>query len=531
MQLIKIFKFIEQFFGNLKFAVFIILLFCLALAWGTYYESAHGMEYANRLIYKSPWFIAIQVGMFLSILFATTLRLPPKKYLYGFYTLHLGLLILFMGSFITFIGGIEGAISLRPNQVERVFQTNRQELKITWQRPGEIARTLRTKLPYWGRAGDLNLDFLPQQNFPISLADYLPFAEYQVDWQQQENKTNSPSSVYRIRAYLQGRELQQDFTLSLHPSSNLPQNLMLGPLNVHYFPEALAQCFSGNFKYLIWERSTGKCMVLGATRSLASDLLRVDFFGKELLFRPDLSPFSLDQNLKVSSSAPYRLLEAGKFMESPHLFIMGEKITFFDQGSFHNKSLKQGAVKLPWMDFELELLRHEREKYPRLIPHPVRPIQYRGDLTRGDMQAILVLLGDQKIWVDSRRLAGTQLPDGTQVSLSLGPRLIELPFELTLERFVVEMDPMTENPASFESFVSLFTGEGPSTLHHIHMNAPLKVPPFTFYQASYFEIDESTYGSMLSVNYDPGRPYKYTGAFLLISGSLWHFLLRRRRRW
>ncbi len=39
--------------SHVKFAVVIILLFTVALVFGTFMESYHGADYANRLVYKS----------------------------------------------------------------------------------------------------------------------------------------------------------------------------------------------------------------------------------------------------------------------------------------------------------------------------------------------------------------------------------------------------------------------------------------------------------------------------------------------
>ncbi len=60
------------------------------------------------------------------------------------------------------------------------------------------------------------------------------------------------------------------------------------------------------------------------------------------------------------------------------------------------------------------------------------------------------------------------------------------------------------------------------------MNNPLKYQNFTFYQASYFQSQEGPMGSILSVNFDPGRPWKYLGSLLLVFGSIWHYFLRRK---
>ena len=83
-EIIKTYRKIELFFGNLKFAVVIIGLFAIFLAYGTFMESYHGTEYANRLVYKSLPFMAIQFCMFLSILFATLIRLPAKNIFMAF---------------------------------------------------------------------------------------------------------------------------------------------------------------------------------------------------------------------------------------------------------------------------------------------------------------------------------------------------------------------------------------------------------------------------------------------------------------
>jgi hypothetical protein len=61
------------------------------------------------------------------------------------------------------------------------------------------------------------------------------------------------------------------------------------------------------------------------------------------------------------------------------------------------------------------------------------------------------------------------------------------------------------------------------------MNNPLKEKQYTFYQASYFEAAQDVYGSVLSVNYDPGRFLKYLGSLFLVLGSFWHFVIRRRK--
>src|SRR5690606_10612865 len=104
------YKKIEKVLASLKFAVVIIAIFNIFLIIGTFVESFYGAEFAQKVIYKSLWFMAIQGLMFLSILCATLVRLPPKKSLYGFYVIHSGLIILFLGSYITYVNGVDGQL-------------------------------------------------------------------------------------------------------------------------------------------------------------------------------------------------------------------------------------------------------------------------------------------------------------------------------------------------------------------------------------------------------------------------------------
>ncbi len=96
----------------------------------------------------------------------------------------------------------------------------------------------------------------------------------------------------------------------------------------------------------------------------------------------------------------------------------------------------------------------------------------------------------------------------------------------------MDKNPGTNDPASYESFVALLDGRttNGASDHHVYMNNPLKYDDFTFYQSSYFQVGPNQYGSAFSVNYDPGRPLKYLGSFLLVFGSAWHFYIRRRKK-
>lgn len=518
---------VELFFGNLKFAVVIITLFAIALGYGTFMESYHGTEYANRLIYKSLWFMGIQFGMFLSILFATLIRLPMRKHLYGFYVIHAGLITIFVGSYITYQSGVDGTVTLSPNLPSREIQLNEDELKIQFPSKG---KEVTVDLPY--SASEKNLGY---EYEGITLKKFLPFAENKQDWVPV--KVQDPyqtSSRYR----LYNENFGEFITLSLHPQSDFNNTQQLGLLNVHYMPGSLVDCFGKNTPegLIIWNGETTACKApetseIKRKKSVTGqDMIEVEFNGERISFLPGMSPLPLDSKMELSENSPYRIFSKKLFEKSPHLFLFGENAAYFDKTAqkWEAYPLKVGTeIPLPWMGFKIKLLEHKADAYPTMIPQSVKPVQDNGQVITGQTKAVQVQVGDQEFWVKSNEpIAFNQ--NGERVTFQLTKKVLTLPYELVLDQFKMDTDPGTNNPASFESFVTLFKGNEGSTKHHIYMNHPLKHENFTFYQASYFQTNEGPFGSVLSVNFDPGRFWKYLGSLLLVLGSIWHYVLRKK---
>jgi hypothetical protein len=517
----------ELFFGSLKFAVVIILIFALSLGVGTFMESYHGTDYANRLIYKSLWFMGIQFGMFLSILFATLLRLPPKKHLYGFYVIHAGLIILFLGSYITYQSGVDGTITLAPNLAAREIQVNEDELKIQFPSKG---KEVSVSLPYTALKKNLNYEYEG-----IKLKTFLPFAENKEDWVPVKIEDPNQSST---KYHLFNDNFGEYLTLSLHPQSDFNNTQKLGPLNVHYMPSSLISCFSQNTTegLIVWNGENTTCVApkeneLKKKKNInGQDLVEVNFDGQILRFLPGMSPLPLNEAQELNEASPFRIFSKKLFEKSPHLFLFGKSVAFFNKDTQKWESQVAPVnqdVPLPWMGFRVKTLEHRSDAYPTMIPHYIKPIQDNGQVITGNMKAVEVEVNGQIFWVTSNSpVAFNQSSE--RVTFDLSKRNLLLPYELVLDQFKMDTDPGTNNPASYESFVTLFKGNEGSTKHHVYMNHPLKHQNFTFYQASYYQTQEGPYGSVFSVNFDPGRFWKYLGSLLLVLGSIWHFVLRKK---
>jgi hypothetical protein len=522
----------EKTLGGLKFAVILLLLFALSMAIGTFLESYYGTDFANRVLYKKFPFMLLQFGMFISILFAAFLRLPPKKRLYGFYTIHSGLICLGCGSFITWYAGVDGNIILPPNEPSREVILNQDVFKIHYP---EQDRVITLKLPF--TAFETSID---QTHEGITVKEYLPFAEKKFAWKDSQDIYNSKEFRHTSSYLIHNPQVSQEFTLSLHPEGqDFESSLKLGPLTISYMPEKLADCFSQNnlSKLIIWDRFKGQCYTpeqrkIPIKKTESGKRFLVVKNGDQLIsFFPDISPWPMDEKLKVRRSGNIRIFSKGIFEKRPHLFLFGKKIAYFIKDKLIwevaelNKAVDQ---ELPWMGFALQLIEHEEKKVPVKLPYYTLPIQKNGSLIKGAERAIRVVILNKEYWVTDRSPIQL-LVRGKKVVLQLTKESLRLPFEFVLTNFKMDKNPGTNSPASYESFVKIFTETGPQS-HHVYMNNPLKHQGFTFYQASYQQDRQGNYISTLSANVDPGRFLKYLGSLMLVFGSLWHYWLNYRKK-
>lgn len=522
----------ESWLSDMRFAVVIITLFAIALVYGTFMESYHGREFANKHVYKSWWFMGMQFMMFLSILTATLNRLPLKKALYGFYTLHSGLLILFLGSFITYVVGVDGILELMPNEPANRVRIEQDQFVITY--PDAKSDVFE----------------LPTSAFPAQMAyekdglkikRYLPFATLKEQWVKTPGTNLYEQSSAQYLLY--NEMLSQDLTLSLHPESDYRSMEKLGPLSVHYMPDSLYSCFTSKNDptgFIVWNTLDNTCHGAKekghevASTPTGNTFLLIQHEGEILRFFPNFSPLPLNDDLSKKSDSIFRVFSRSLFQERPHLFLFGDKVAFYHERkkTWQGKQLSpNAAVKLPWMNFSLLLKRHEKDLVPMQTPSYIRPVQDQGQIIEGNIKAIELEFYGKTYWVRSD--APLALSNGDeQIRFQIKSKEIRLPYQITLKRFKMDTNPGTNDPASYESFVSLLDGRTQSKAldAHVFMNNPLQYDDFTFYQSSYFEVGPGEYGSAFSVNYDPGRFPKYLGSFLLVFGSIWHFSIRRRKK-
>lgn len=118
--------------------------------------------------------------------------------------------------------------------------------------------------------------------------------------------------------------------------------------------------------------------------------------------------------------------------------------------------------------------------------------------------------------------------DSTKFSLAYGAKVMDVPFSIQLNDFIMDRYPGTNSAASYASEVTLIdTRSNTNFNYRIFMNTILNYSGYRFFQSSY---DQDEAGTYLSVNHDFwGTWISYTGYILLTIGLGWTLISKKTR--
>ncbi|MDJ0743344.1 MAG: cytochrome c biogenesis protein ResB [Xenococcaceae cyanobacterium MO_167.B27] len=105
---------IVRFFGSIKLAIPLLSAIVGILIWATFYESQVGSTTVQQEIYKSPWFGALMFMLAMNLGISALSRYPwrgARKI--GFAITHLGLIVIIAGSAAVIHLGVEGMLLVR----------------------------------------------------------------------------------------------------------------------------------------------------------------------------------------------------------------------------------------------------------------------------------------------------------------------------------------------------------------------------------------------------------------------------------
>lgn len=101
-----------RFLASLQLAVMIIIGLAIMSAVGTFVEAKYDAQYAQKLIYHSPYMYFILALLCINLFNVMIDRLPWKKRHAGFILAHIGIIVLIAGSLVTKLYGIDGSLPI-----------------------------------------------------------------------------------------------------------------------------------------------------------------------------------------------------------------------------------------------------------------------------------------------------------------------------------------------------------------------------------------------------------------------------------
>lgn len=536
------FKWIRKLLGSARFAIPLLGVFALAMMVGTVIESRFGASVATLTVYMTWWFFLIQGLMLLSLIVAVLDRLPMQKRLYGFYLIHAGIVILIVGSVLTRYLGIDGTIQIEKG-LEKSEVSLQEDQLILETTEEKLSLTLEPRVLTWTGLKTLAKTGL----FKIDLIRYIPFAKAETIFVPKKGSTH-------VDLVVRNEQLAEKISL-LNPGNLIsPNSKKMGPLEIkmiswdefertresaHQAARIIVQGESQSIELtklpLNITLSGGEQLKARQVRLEKASLsfIEVQIGSRVYKFFPRYSEYPLKDHLEVDRSSPVRIVGKDSYInQGPWLHLAVDPngqmhVRFIEKGALKTLAYPDGGILLPWMNLRLALTKVRKDETPELV-FSEGAIHKESDKNIKAAQIQVTHFESAtstKFWI-SDLTATEQRVGPLSLAAMIGKKSVKLPFSVQLEKFQMEHNPGTMDAASYESDVLVHDSASKEVhSHKIFMNHPLKKAGFTLYQSSYFQDSDNEYVSVLSVNRDPGRWIKYFGAFVLVIGLIWHYLI------
>lgn len=585
-------NFLFRFLSSIRLAIPTLATLAIVVGWGTILESRYGANYARWAIYEQPWFWVLLGLIGLNVLFAALSRIPYQRRHTGFVITHLGILILLGGSFMTAQWGIDGTLRLTegsqgqsvdlPNLVfeavsGEVYRKVRLPRGLTVLDERDLADATR-ELPFSLRLKRL-LPFAevdvemrddpqnPQQGTVVGFMLKSPMFQV-AEWLHTrirpeermgpalfrliEGELPAPQAV-KARTKLRPAPPSAEGALVVLRVANgeLVKKIPLSQLQkqaaevdsvkIHLVRAYQRAIVSANH---LTEGDEGKLnpalelnLEVGGQKNREVAYANFPQFSlhKEglggLRFEyqlagpsvPEATAPAQDHDV-AGDGEPRAATNLIEFAVSPASEQVGVRLLKAGQEVLRQTVSAGEAIQTPWMGMVLTLGSIQRGVVPADRVLEIEP-QEKEPLPPGALQVAIADRGaSREVWLregESREVTVGESP----MHLRFGSDHFNLPFRLRLQKFIKTDYPGSSLAQEYESHVEVDSTSG---IQVISMNQPLKRDGYTLYQASYELGPGRPTVSILSVNRDPGRFWKYLGSLVMSLGIVIYTLHRSR---
>lgn len=460
-----------RFSTSFQLGIPIIAALMILIIWGTIVESQYDAKTAGKMVYQS-WMMYTVMGLLIyNLTIVMVDRLPWKLNHYPFILVHIGIIVLIYGGWVTQQYGIDGSLSVPNNKSSAMVTVHQTDFTIYATFDGEK----------YTKIYDKEFDFFNQK-----VSEEKP-VKFNLDY-----GADPASQDLRIVKYVPFARASQKIVKSMDPVAGASIKFQLS---------------NGNIQEIETLTQQNKNKTTESTLGLLTMYLG---YNHKVLGRKNPHVNELYFNAIDAESAEYALYNKNE-----------------------TKPYKSGQVKIGdvvptvWMGLEVRIMDYlQFAKQDWQVIEQERP-------TPLTTEAIQIIFNGKSEWLllnDTVKV----FTDKVAYIMAYHNRQIPLDFKIHLDKFEITHYQGTSKAMEYASQVTVQSKDSDQkiTSQLISMNEPMKYAGYTFYQAS-FEKDEKTgepVASVFSVNRDPGRPIKYFGSIILSVGIVWLFYQRRKRR-
>lgn len=116
------------FFSSVKLTIVLLLLFGIAMGYGTWIETVYSNGAARILVYRTWWFDVMTITLALNLIGCTLRRAPYSPHQYPWLLTHVALLLIMGGSMITHRFGMQGQMVILEGSTESTFGLEQLDL-------------------------------------------------------------------------------------------------------------------------------------------------------------------------------------------------------------------------------------------------------------------------------------------------------------------------------------------------------------------------------------------------------------------
>jgi cytochrome c-type biogenesis protein CcsB len=538
-----------NFLSSVKLGAILMAIIGIASIFGTFIESFYGgREAAYGLVYAAPWF-EFTLGLFvLSLLLSFFKRMPYKPKQTGFAIIHLSMIVILISAGITRYFGYEGIMPIREGATVDYIFSDKVHARVTL---GTQEASYPVRLFKPGKVDHWQKVILEGQEYELGITEFWPhFSEaYQEgpggpagfqfgvsqdgEVKDQLLSEGDRSEIGPVPVQFLTGDFSGEMSVSPYGDLRVRSDGEVCTIPVTLPDGVVHECGSLKLEITEFQASYAVGGESSSTGPMNNPMIRVAIIDGNGL-AGDRVFFALHPEFQMGHSGAedqFADLEMAYTVSSGVEFTHNSSDGLRARASFLISAMDLNTEErteiAPGEIFSVKeqvLYLNETQGFsfvPVSIMNSVVLMPQNSDNPNAPAAARLTMRDKQgneasAICVKHDRAQRVDL-GGQKITLALGPIKMKLDYSLTLEDFVLNTYPGSDNPATYESYV-LLNDAGQGIVNervHIYMNNPLTHRGSKHFQSSY---DPDRKGTVLSVNHDPGKTPTYIGYAMISIG-------------